>query len=132
MIYGLGYIGSAMHLQNSFQGRLLFVWAAFVISALVTLPGWPGLFRVMVAYAYAARVPVAILMFFAFRGNWGTHYDAVPSDLPAGMSLWPKYLWLGFVPQLTFWVAFTIVTGMIFGSLAAALICLARRAQTTP
>jgi hypothetical protein len=81
----------------------------------------------MLAYAYSARVPVAILMFFAIRGGWGTHYDAAPSDMPAGMALLPKYLRLGFFPQLILWVGFTTVSGMLFGSVAAALARLARR-----
>jgi hypothetical protein len=37
--------------------------------------------------------------------------------LPFGMA----YLLLALVPQLVFWVAFTIVAGMLAGSLAAAI-----------
>ena len=33
--------------------------------------------RELIAYAFAARIPVLIVMFFAMRGGWGTHYDAV-------------------------------------------------------
>jgi hypothetical protein len=121
----------AVHLSfnRTFQGRLIYFWLAYVLAALVTFPGWPSLFKTLLAYAYAARLPVAILMFFAFRGNWGTHYDAPPPDLPAGMGLWPKYLWLGFFPQLTFWVGFTIVAGMLFGALAAAFLFRGSTAQ---
>ncbi|HEV2426078.1 MAG TPA: hypothetical protein VGZ29_14705 [Terriglobia bacterium] len=58
-------------------------------------------------------------MFFAYRNNLGTHYDAVPPDLPAGIGFWPKYLWLAFFAQLVFWVSTTIVIGMLFGTVAA-------------
>jgi hypothetical protein len=70
---------------------------------------------------------VAVVMFFAFWRDWGTHYDAVPSDLPDGLGLMTKYLWLGFIPQLTFWVATTVLAGMLFGSLAAGIAHLGRR-----
>ena len=108
-------------LQPSFQVRLVFIWALLAVAAVATLPGWPALFKTQVAYAYSARIPVAIIMFFAFRGHWGTHYDAAPSDVPAGIGLWAKYFWLAFFPQLLFWVGFTVVSGMVFGSLAAPL-----------
>jgi len=71
-------------------------------------------------YGLAARVPVAIIMFFAFRGNWGTHYDAVPPEMPA-MGLIAKYLWLGFLPQLTIWVAYTVLAGMLFGTIISGI-----------
>lgn len=115
------YLYIALRPPFSFEGRLIYFWALLVLAALVTLPGWPALFRTLQAYAFAARIPVAIVMFFAFHGNWGTHYDALPPDFPTGMGLLAKYLWLGFVPQLTYWVGFTILMGMLFGAIAATL-----------
>jgi hypothetical protein len=132
IIYGLSFVGSALHLQRDFQGRLLFFWAIFALAALITFPSWPTLFKTLLAYAYAARIPVALVMFLAFRGDWHTHYDAPPPDMPAGMGLWSKYLWLGFFPQLILWVGFTIVAGMLFGSLATALLRLFRRTSAVP
>ena len=115
-----------LQMRLAFEPRLLYGWTAFVIGALVTFAAWPALFKFLLAYAYAARVPVAVIMFFAFRGNWGTHYDAPPPDLPPTMSLVPKYIWLGLVPQLTLWVAFTLMVGMFFGTLAVFVMRLAR------
>lgn len=114
---GLGLLG----LQPTFQVRLVFIWALLAVAALATLPGWPALFKTQLAYAYTARIPVALIMFFAIRGHWGTHYDAAPPDVPAGIGLIAKYLWLGFFPQLVFWVGFTVVSGMVVGSLVAPL-----------
>lgn len=119
-------VGSAplsvmLQVNRSFYGRLLFFWIALALAAVATLPGWPALFKTLLAYGYAARIPVAIAMFCALRGHWGTHYDAPPPDVPVGMGLWLKYLWLGFFPQLIMWVGFTIVAGMLFGSLAGAV-----------
>lgn len=117
-----------LQMRLAFEPRLLYGWTAFVIGALVAFAAWPALFKVLLAYAYAARIPVAAIMFFAFQGNWGTHYDAPPPDLPPTMSLVPKYIWLGLVPQLTLWVAFTLMVGMFFGTLAAGAMRFARGA----
>jgi hypothetical protein len=110
-----------------FYGRLLYIWAVFALAGIATLPGWPALFKVQIAYAYAARIPVVIVMFIAFREGWATHYSAAPRDTPPGMALWPKFLWLGFFPQLIFWVGFTLVSGMLSGSVSAVLARMVRR-----
>jgi hypothetical protein len=81
---------------------------------------------VLGAYALAARIPVALLMLVAMIGNWGTHYELGPPDLPP-MGLFAKWVAIGLFPQLTFWIAFTIVVGTIFGSVAAMI---GRRAQS--
>jgi hypothetical protein len=128
VIIALAYLGSVQHIQGSFRGRLIYIWCVSAMAALVTLPGWPALFKALVAYAYAARIPVAVLMFFAFRGHWGTHYDALPPDLPPGYGLFGKYLLLGFFPQLIFWAGYTVVSGMLLGSITAAVLRLIRGA----
>jgi hypothetical protein len=40
-----------------------------------------------------------------------------------------KFLWLGLFAQLIFWVAFTVLAGMLFGSLAAVVARLVRRTE---
>jgi hypothetical protein len=127
VVFILSLLGPLLHVQRHFWGRLVYIWAVAALGALVTMPGWGSLFRTLVAYAYSARVPVAIVMFIAFWQDWGTHYDATPSDLPDGLSLLTKYLWLGFFPQLILWVGATVIAGMFFGSIAAAIARLARR-----
>lgn len=131
IVMGQGKIASVLHLNPApgFYGRLLYIWLILAVAALVTLPGWPALFKTMLAYAYSARIPVAIVMFFAMRGNWGTHYDLGPGDTPAGISFGMRYLWLAFLPQLVFWVGFTIVAGMLLGTIAAGLARLIGRAR---
>jgi hypothetical protein len=83
--------------------------------------GWPRLFNVLLAYAYAARIPVLIVMYLAMRGNWNTHYDVVPPNFPPDVTFWPKFMQIAFLPQMFFWIAYTIITGMVTGSIAAAL-----------
>jgi hypothetical protein len=80
---------------------------------------WPDLFKTLVAYAFAARVPVAILMFFAILGKWGTHYDALPPNFPESMGWFPTWVVIGLLPQLTVWICFTAVIGMLFGGITA-------------
>jgi hypothetical protein len=104
-----------------FPQVLIFVWLWLAIGASVQAYGWPALFRVLLAYGLSARIPVAIIMLLAMAGNWGTHYDYVGMPPEFQMPLLPKYLWLAFFPQLVFWVSFTILTGSITGTLAAAI-----------
>jgi hypothetical protein len=113
--------------QRDFHLFLLYIWGAFALAAIVTLPAWRDLFRVQLAYAYAARIPVAILMFFAIRGHWGTHYDVAPPNV-GFLNYWTKYLWIGFFAQLVFWVGYTVVSGMLFGTVTAAVMRWAGRA----
>jgi hypothetical protein len=110
-------------LQVGYYGQLVAFCVAFAVAAAIQYPAWPKLFRTLLAYAYAARIPVVILMFLAMRGNWGTHYDAVQPESPAAMhSLWPEYFWLGFLPQMIAWIGFTIWSGSLFGSIATAIV----------
>ncbi len=127
----LAFAPSLLHVEHTFYGRLLYGWAIFVVGALVAWRGWPALFKTLLAYGYFARVPVALIMFFAYRGNWGTHYDAVPPDVPA-LGLAAKYLWLGFFPQLVLWVAYTILSGMLLGTLVAGLARLVKLDRGVP
>jgi len=101
--------------------RVVIGLALMAGGALLVVPVWRELFKVLVAYAYAARIPVAIVMYFAMRGNWGTHYDAIPPGYPMNVPFWTKYLQLGILPQFVLWVAFTILAGTLFGAIVVAV-----------
>jgi hypothetical protein len=60
-------------------------------------------------------------MNFAMRGDWKTHYDAIPAGFPEDLSFWDKYIQLAFVPQMVMWIAFTIIMGSLFGGVAIAV-----------
>jgi hypothetical protein len=107
--------------QIKFPGKLLVGLAFIAAGAAVQFGAWPALARTLVAYGFAARIPVAIIMFFAIRGNWGTHYDAMPPNYTGPMEFWGKYFMIGLVPQLIFWVAYTVVLGSLAGGIAAAI-----------
>ncbi len=116
----VAFASGSAPVSNPYLRAALFLWAPFAVAALFQLYAWPALAKALFAYAFAARVPVAILMFFAMMGEWGTHYDAVPEGFPeAGFAF--KYVWLGLIPQLVFWVGFTVLAGALSGSAAFAL-----------
>lgn len=101
-----------------FPQRLLFAWSVMVVAAALQWLGWPALFKTLLAYGLASRIPVVVVMFLAMLGRWGTHYDYRNM---LEMPFWPKFLWMGFFPQLILWVAFTILTGSVTGGVAAVL-----------
>ncbi len=127
LIFASQPIGRRYIFPHGFKAILIFFWAMWGLAGLVQLWGWPGLFKVLLAYGYAARVPVVIVMFLAFRGHWGTHYDAYPPGWQSA-GLWSDFLWLGFVPQMVFWVGFTVAAGALFGSIVGAIVHAVRRA----
>lgn len=117
--FGGGLIGFGPKPQ--FPGKIIIGLVLIAAGGLIPFLGWKALAKVLLAYAYAARIPVVILMYFAMRGNWGTHYDVVPPELPQDMSFWTKYFELAVVPQLVGWIAFTLIMGSLFGGIALAL-----------
>jgi hypothetical protein len=95
----------------------LAVWGGVsILVAAVVFACWPALGRILLAYAYLARIPVAMVMAFAIWKNWGTHYDVPPPGYPP-MSMLRRWLWTGLLPQTTIWVAWTMATGMILAPL---------------
>ena len=91
-----------------------------IVGAVLGFRAWPALGRTLLAYAFAARVPVALVMLFAIFGSWGTHYDVAPPGLPP-MAPFSKWVLIGLLPQMTIWIWFTVVVGGLFGIGAAAL-----------
>ena len=107
--------------KPAFPGKMVVGLLVMAVGGAAPLSAWPALAKTLVAYGYAARIPVAVIMFFAMRGNWGTHYDVLPPEYTGPTSFWGEYFAIALVPQLVFWVAFTITTGSLFGSVASAV-----------
>ena len=126
MVAGM-FVGFAP--QFKFPGReILGILLVVLGPTLVTL-GWPALFKVLVAYGYAARIPVAIVMFFALRGHWGTHYDALPNNYSGPTSFFGQYMLVAFLPQMVIWIAFTVLVGALVGAVVTAVVF---RGKTAP
>jgi len=122
-----GYLGFGM--KAEFPGKIVIGLALMIVGALIPFYGWKALSKVLLAYGYAARIPVLILMYFAMRGDWHTHYDAIPPEFPKDLSFWSKYIQLAVVPQMIMWIAFTIIMGSLFGGIALAW---AQRGKSAP
>jgi hypothetical protein len=114
-----GLAASAIPLLSTFPAGTIVFFVALVMAGVVQYPGWSSLFRMLVTDGYAARIPVAILMFFAYQGNWGTHHDSLPPNAPA-LSPRPEYFWFGLLPQLAIWMGSTIIAGILSGGIIAA------------
>jgi len=120
IMVGGGFLGFAPQLK--FPGKMWVGLLLMVLGACVVTLGWPALFKVLVAYGYAARIPVAIIMFFAIRGHWGTHYDVLPPNYSGPTSFLGTYMMIAFLPQMILWIAFTVLVGALVGTLVAALV----------
>jgi len=125
----VGALGNAVGLDPFGLPTLVVFALAAVAAIVVALRAWPELGRVLVAYGLAARIPVALVMLVAILADWGTHYDVPPSpDFPQ-MAPFAKWFLIGLLPQLTIWIAFTVVIGMLFGLIAVAIVPRARAPQ---
>jgi hypothetical protein len=114
-----GYLGFAAFQSDSALMGIGSV-ALMVAAIVVQFWGWPSLAKVLVAYAYAARIPVLVVMFLAFKGRWGTHYDALPPDF-VSKGFASDFFNLAVIPQMFLWIAFTVLVGTLFGAVTAAI-----------
>jgi hypothetical protein len=108
-------------LQLGFPAFLFAIWAVGGLSAIAAFRAWPALGRVLLAYGLLSRAPVALVMLLAMYGRWGTHYDYADAPRVYELPFAVAYFMLAFIPQLVFWVAFTIVVGIVAGTVMAAL-----------
>jgi hypothetical protein len=127
IMVGGGIVGFAP--QVKFPGKEILGILLIVLGPTLVTLGWPALFKVLIAYGYAARIPVAIVMFFALRGQWGTHYDVLPPNYSGPASFFGRYMMIAFLPQMVMWIAFTVLVGALVGSIVTALVL---RSKTTP
>ncbi len=120
--------------QSTFSHPSILTLVAFLVmlaAALIPRIGWRSFGNALLAYAFAARLPVLIVMFLAMHGNggggWGTHYDAVaPMFVHAPLA--KKFLYEAFVPQMTMWIGWTVVVGAVFGVIVATVVRRGKRA----
>ena len=124
-------IGAFVAVQALGLGPWGFIAGFFVCLALAFLPWkawpelWPELGRTLFGYALAARIPVTLVMLVAIFGNWGTHYDVLPPDAPPMLvSAGPlaRWFWIGLLPQMTIWIANTVLVGTLLGAILVAVV----------
>jgi hypothetical protein len=114
----LGFAAFAM--VKGAVGQLAVFAVTSWIALVVARPGWPALWRVLLAYGLAARVPVLIVMFLSIFLGWDTHYARPRPDFPP-MGPWGLFFWTAMLPQLSIWIWMTIALGMVCGAIAVAL-----------
>ncbi len=130
---GFAFLGLALLLVSGVIAQRSFAHHRFVallglvlmlVSAFIPGIGWRALGNTLLAYAFAARIPVLIVMLVAMLGNggqgWGTHYDVAPPSF-AARSFAAKFFDLAVLPQMTLWIGWTVVFGSILGTIVAAL-----------
>jgi hypothetical protein len=105
-------------------GNLGLTTAGLVLTWLA----WPQLFKLLLAYGYASRLPVIVVQFLAMRGHWGTHYDALDPDFPL-IGFWATFIRTSLVPNIFFMEVYTVVVGLLFGLVWAFL---TRRRMAAP
>jgi len=111
----------------NYPGKQVVGFLLLALAASVVTLGWPALFRVLLAYGYAARIPVAILMLFAIHGQWGTHYDALPPMYAGSTSFFKLYMQIAFLPQMVLWIVQTVLVGALAGAIVTALMFRGRK-----
>jgi hypothetical protein len=130
---GFAFLGLVVYLlgmfwaQSTFSHPSMLTLVAFLVmlvAAFIPGIGWRSLGNTLIAYAFAARIPVLIVMFLAMRGNggqgWGTHYDAI-APMFANASFARKFVDEALLPQMTMWIGWTVVLGAILGVIVVAI-----------
>jgi hypothetical protein len=120
VIFVLGAAGDRLAAGQTATGRFAVWGVSSLVGAALALAAWPALGRVLLAYALGARLPVIGVMYLAIQRGWKTHYDAAPPGFPPMLPT-KRWLWTGVLPQLTIWVAWTVVLGAFFGALGFVL-----------
>lgn len=115
-----GFLGFAP--KPVIPGKIFVGLLIMAVGAALQFPGWNSLAKTLLAYGYAARIPVAIVMFFAIRGSWGTHYDVLPPNYSGPTDFGGLYFSIALLPQLILWIAFTMLIGGLFGAITAAIV----------
>jgi len=96
-------------------------WIAIALAR----SAWPALWRVLLTYGLAARIPVVVIMFLAIFLGWDSHYAKPRPDFPP-MGPWGLFAWTALLPQMSLWIYVTVVGGILFGAIAAGIRRLAR------
>jgi hypothetical protein len=112
-------------------GGILAVLGFLVMLAAAFIPwvAWRALGTTLLAYAFAARIPVLIVMFIAMRAGWTTHYSAIDPRL-AHAPFWRQFIDEALLPQMFLWIGYTVVVGAIFGTVVDAIAL--RRKRVAP
>jgi hypothetical protein len=122
-VLALGVLGAFLALgfsrPTASLSQFLAIGVGSWVAMLIARQGWPALGSTLLRYGLLARLPVVLVILLGILGDWGTHYDTPPPGLPE-MGTLARWIAIGVIPQLTLWMAVTLLVGTLFGILAAA------------
>ena len=117
----VGFAARALGMSEQSLSTFAVYVVASLVGLAVALRAWPALGRTLLLYAFAARVPVALVMLSGHPRQAGARTTTwCRPDFPA-MAPLSKWLLIGLLPQMTIWIWFTVAVGSIFGILAGAI-----------
>lgn len=126
---GTVFIAPADATHIRFPGKEIVGLLLMVCGSALPFMSWSTLAKALLAYGYSARIPVLIIMYFAIKGNWDTHYSLGPPGVEFP-SFWSKFIQIAVLPQMIFWIAFTITAGSLAGGIA--MLATRRRRAASP
>jgi hypothetical protein len=103
------------------RGTQALGWLVIAIGGLLPMLGWRRLGKVLLAYAFAARIPVLIIMYFSIRGDWPTHYSLGQPGV-VYPDFWTKFVQIALLPQMILWIGYTTIIGSLVGTIVAAIV----------
>jgi hypothetical protein len=115
-----GFVLAILLFPTSPVAQLAIFTLVTIAAIVIARPGWPELWRVLLAYGIAARVPVLVVMFLSIFLGWDTHYAKPRPDFPP-MGPWGLFFWTALLPQASIWIYLTIVGGILCGAAAVAI-----------
>jgi hypothetical protein len=124
---GTVFIAPADATHIRFPGKEIVGLVLMLGGAALPFLSWATLAKALIAYGYAARIPVLIIMYFSIKGNWDTHYSLGPPGVEFP-GFWSKFIQIAVLPQMIFWIAFTITAGSLAGGIA--MLATRRRRET--
>jgi hypothetical protein len=124
VVFILGAAAFGIGLNKHMTPLILVGFVLALASAFVPRSGWRSFGNALVAYAFAARIPVLVVMYIAMSANggqgWGTHYDvAAPGFVVTSFA--QKFVDLAVFPQMSLWIGFTAVIGALLGTIVIAI-----------
>jgi len=124
VVFVLGGFAFGFGLTKHMTPLVLVGFVLALASAFLPGLGWRSFGNALVAYAFAARIPVLIVMYIAMSANggqgWGTHYDvAAPGFVVTSFA--QKFIDIAVLPQMSLWIGWTAVIGGLFGTIVTAV-----------
>jgi len=124
VVFILGGIGFGVGFTKHITPLILLGFVIALASAFLPRLGWRSFGNALLAYAFAARIPVLIVMYIAMSANggqgWGTHYDVAGEGFVV-TSFAQKFVDLAVLPQMSLWIGWTATIGGLLGSIVVAI-----------